>query len=119
VTVTDDEGGIGSADASARVNYVVTVLRPLGDPAKDVFKSSSTIPVKISIADCDGSHPSDLEVRIRVVKTSGAAPPQEINEPVPTSGADRTGFMRFVDGTYTYNLSAKALPIRAAPTGSR
>ncbi|HLM93843.1 MAG TPA: hypothetical protein VK273_08540 [Gaiellaceae bacterium] len=54
VTVTDDEGGTGSADASARVNYVVTVLRPLGDRAKDVFKSSSTIPVKSSIADCDG-----------------------------------------------------------------
>jgi len=58
-------------------------------------------------------------VRIRVVKTSGAPPPQEINEPVSTSGTDRTGFMRFVGGTYTYNLSAKALPIRAAPTGSR
>jgi hypothetical protein len=71
-----------------------------------VFKSSSTIPVKISIA----AHTLDLEVRIHVVKTSGAPPQQEINEPVSTSGADRTGFMRFVDGTYTYNLSAKALP---------
>ena len=110
VTITDDDGSVGSADASVRVNYDVTVLRPLGDPAKDIFKSSSTIPVKISVVDCDGSHPSDLEVRIRVVKTSGAPPPQEINEPVSTSGADRTGFMRFVDGYYLYNLSGRALP---------
>ena len=110
VTVTDDDGSAGSANASVRVNYDVTVLRPLGDPAKDIFKSSSTIPVKISVVDCDGSHPSDLEVRIRVVKTSGAPPPQEINEPVSTSGADRTGFMRFADGYYLYNLSGRALP---------
>jgi hypothetical protein len=66
------------------VNYDVTVLRPLGDPD----------------ADCDGSHPSRLEVRIRLVKTSAAPPPQEINEPVSPSGADRPGFMRFVDGPY-------------------
>jgi hypothetical protein len=37
-TVTDDDGGAGSATASVRVNYEVTLLRPLGDPAKDVFK---------------------------------------------------------------------------------
>ena len=49
-------------------------------------------------------------MRIRVVKTSDAPPPQEIDEPVSKSGADRTGFMRFVGGTYTYNLAAKALP---------
>jgi hypothetical protein len=109
-TVTDDDGGAGLSSASVRVNYDVTVLRPLGDPAKDVFKASSTIPVKISVADCDGAHPSDLEVRIRVVKTSGAPPPQEINEPVSSSDADRTGFMRFADGHYVYNLSGKALP---------
>src|SRR6185295_2379310 len=70
VTVTDDDGGRGSGEASERVDYDVTVLRPLGDPAKDVFKSNSTIPVKISVADCDGSHPAGLEPRIRVVKTS-------------------------------------------------
>jgi hypothetical protein len=110
VTVTDDDGGPGSASDSVRVNYDVTVLRPLGDPAKDVFKSSSTIPVKLSVANCDGSHPSALEIRIRAVKTSGAPPPQEINEPVSTSAADRAGFMRFADGHYLYNLSARALP---------
>jgi hypothetical protein len=49
-------------------------------------------------------------VRIRVVKTSGGPPPQEINEPVSTAGADRTGFMRFADGYYLYNLSSRALP---------
>jgi hypothetical protein len=49
-------------------------------------------------------------VPIRVVKTSGAPPPQEITEPVSTAGADRTGFMRFADGYYLYNLSGRALP---------
>jgi len=110
VTVTDDDDGADSASDSVRVNYDVTVLKPLGDPARDIFKSSSTIPVKITVADCDGSHPGDLEIRIRVVKTSGSPPHQEINEPVSSSPADRTGFMRFEDGQYVYNLSAKALP---------
>jgi hypothetical protein len=99
-----------TALSRGREKYNVTVLRPLGDPAKDVFKSTSTIPVRVSVADCDGSHPDDLEIRIRLVKTSGAPPPQEINEPVSTSSADRTGFMRFVDGQYVYNLAGKALP---------
>ena len=27
-----------------------------------------------------------------------------------TAGADRTGFMRFADGYYLYNLSSRALP---------
>ena len=110
MTVTDDDGGVGSGGALVRVDYDVTVLRPLGDPARDIFKSTSTIPVKIVVADCDGSRPDDLEIRIRLVKTSGAPPPQEINEPVSSSAADRTGFMRFVDGQYVYNLAGKALP---------
>jgi hypothetical protein len=29
---------------------------------------------------------------------------------VSTAGADRTGFMRFADGYYLYNLSGRALP---------
>jgi hypothetical protein len=98
-----------TALSRGREKYNVTVLRPLGDPAKDVFKSTRTIPVKVSVADCDGSQPDDLEIRIRLVKTSGAPPLQEINEPVSTSSADRT-FMRFVDGQYVYNLAGKALP---------
>jgi predicted extracellular nuclease len=110
VTVTDDDGGPGSAGDDVRVDYDVAVLRPLGDPAKDVFKSTSTIPVRITVADCDGSHPSDLEPRIKVVKTSGSPPHQEINEPVSSSSADRTGVMRFDDGRYVYNLSGRALP---------
>jgi PKD repeat protein len=91
-TVTDDDGGADTAGDSVRVNYDVTVLRPLGDPAKDVFKSTSTIPVKISVADCDGSHPADLEPRLRVVDTG------------------LTGTMRFADGQYVYNISGKTLP---------
>ena len=110
VTVTDDDGGEGSGGALVRVNYDITVLRPLGDPARDIFKSTSTIPVKLVVADCDGSRPDDLEIRIRLVKTSGTPPPQEINEPVSSSAADRTGFMRFFDGQYIYNLAGRALP---------
>jgi predicted extracellular nuclease len=115
VTVTDDDGDSGSAGASVRVDYDVTVLPPLGDPGKHVFRSNSTIPVKIVVADCDGSRPSDLEPRIKVVKTSGSPPHQEINEPVSSSSADTTGIMRFADGKYVYNLSGRTLP---DPSGS-
>jgi hypothetical protein len=110
VTMTDDDGGIGSSSSSERVNYAVAVLRPLGDPARDVFQASSTIPVKISIADCDGSRPAELAPRIRVVKTSGIPPNLEINEPISTSAADTSGVMRFDGLHYIYNLSGKALP---------
>ena len=110
VTVTDDDGGPGSAGSSVRVDYDATVLKPLGDPSKDMFKSTSTIPVKITVADCDGSHPSNLELRIRVIKTSGTPPDQEINEPVSTAAADTTGYMRFDGANYVYNLSSRALP---------
>jgi hypothetical protein len=110
VTVADDDGGTGSAGSSVRVDYDVTLLKPLGDAAKDVFQANSTIPVKIGVTDCDGSHPSDLAPRIRVIKTSGTPPDQEINEPISTSAADTTGFMRFDGLHYIYNLSGKALP---------
>jgi hypothetical protein len=114
VSVTDDDGGLGASADSVRVNYHVTVLRPLGDRPPDVFSAKSTIPVKIDVADCDGSHPDDLEPRIRVVKTSGSPPNQVINEPISTSAADRAGVMRWVDGVYVYNLSGPALPDHSA-----
>jgi hypothetical protein len=48
--------------------------------------------VKISVADCDGSHPADLEPRLRVVDSG------------------LTATMRFADGQYVYNISGKSLP---------
>jgi endonuclease/exonuclease/phosphatase family metal-dependent hydrolase len=110
LTVTDDDGGTGSFAASVRVNYAVTVLRPLGDRSRDILQAASTIPVKIAVADCDGSRPANLRPRIRVVKTSGSPPNLEINEPLSTSAADTTGIMRFEGSQYVYNLAGKALP---------
>ncbi len=116
VTVTDNDGGVGQdANNSLAVNFTVEgggVLPPVNQDGSSVFKYTSTIPVKIKIADCDGSYPSSLAPTIKLTLISGSAPSQTINEPISTSAADTSGIMRF-DSTvnqYLYNLATKPLP---------
>jgi hypothetical protein len=77
-----------------------------------VFKYKSTIPVKIQVADCDGSFPGSLAPTIKLTMLSGATPGLEINEPYSTSAAATTGVMRFdsIANQYIYNLATKPLP---------
>lgn len=115
-TVTDDDGGVGSKNASVTVNYTSSgFLQPINQDGTSVFKYNSTIPVKIKFQNCDGSYPSNLAPTIKVTLMSGSTPVQEINEPVSTSNADTTGVMRFSGDQYMYNLATKPLP---DPTGA-
>ncbi len=119
-TVTDDDGGSGADSSnSVTVDYTVVgggILPPINQDGTSVFKQKSTIPVKIKLADCDGSYPSDLAPEISVEQISAAAPPVSINEPISTSAADTTGVMRFSlsDNQYIYNLAANQLADSAA-----
>lgn len=116
VTVTDDDGGSG-ADALNSLAVFLTVegggvLPPLNQDGSSVYKYKSTVPVKVRLADCDGSYPADLAPTIQLKLISGALPSQTINEPVSTSAADTTGMLRFdpLANQYIYNLATKLLP---------
>lgn len=111
VSVTDDDGGTGRANAGVTVNFNASgFLQPLDPAGSSVFKYNSTIPVKIRFTNCDGSIPANLAPTIKLTMVSGATPNLPINEPISTSAADTTGVMRFSANQYIYNLATKPLP---------
>ena len=60
VTVTDDDGGAGTTTATVTVNFNTSgFLPPINADGTSVFKYNSTIPVKISFTNCDGSIPCE------------------------------------------------------------
>jgi hypothetical protein len=115
VTVTDDDGGVGTTTAGVMVKFNTSgFLQPINADGTSVFKYNSTIPVKISFTNCNGSVPNNLAPTIRLTMISGATPGLEINEPISTSAADTTGVMRFSTNQYIYNLATKPLPDSSA-----
>ncbi len=121
VTVTDSDGDPGSDSTNAvTVNFTILgsgILPPIRQDGTSIFKSKSTIPVKIQAQDCNGSFPSNLAPQIRVYKTSGLAPSGDAIEVDSTSGADTGGVLRFTgapDYQYIYNMAAKSLPDASA-----
>lgn len=111
ITVTDDDGGVGTVTTSEVVKYnTSSFLPPINPDGSSVFKFKSTIPIKIRFTNCDGTTPSNLAPTIKLTLMSGSTPVYDINEPVSTSAADTTGVMRFSDGQYMYNLATKSLP---------
>ena len=110
-SVTDDDGGTGNATAVVSVKYTTSgFLQPINPDGTSVFKYNSTIPVKVSFTNCDGSAPANLAPTIKLTMVSGATPGVPINEPLSTSAADTTGVMRFSSNQYIYNLATKPLP---------
>ncbi|HEX3128639.1 MAG TPA: PKD domain-containing protein, partial [Thermoanaerobaculia bacterium] len=115
VGVSDDDGGTGNATASVLVKFNTSgFLQPINADGTSVFKYNSTIPVKISFTNCDGSTPANLAPTIKLTMISGGTPGLEINEPLSTSAADTTGVMRFSTSNYIYNLASKPLPDSSA-----
>src|SRR6185436_11162051 len=59
VTVTDDDSGVGSITANVIVKFNTSgFLQPINADGTSVFKYNSTIPVKISFTNCNGSIPN-------------------------------------------------------------
>ena len=114
VTVTDDDLGAGSDNSNAvATNFTVVgggVQQPINQTGPmSIFKSKSTIPVKISYLDCDGSPVLTLAPKISVQKLTGSTP-SGIDEPiVSTSNADTGTTMRVAGNGYIYNLAAQSL----------
>jgi hypothetical protein len=117
VTVIDDDLGGGSDSVNAvTVNFTLVgggILQPINPgPPTSIFKYKSTIPVKIKVANCDGSYPGMLAPQISVQKTSSNTP-GGVDEPIySTSAADTGTTMRFTgspDFQYIYNLATRSL----------
>ena len=114
VTVTDDDLGAGSDNSNTiATNFTVVgggVQQPINQTGPmSIFKSKSTIPVKISFLDCDGSPATSLAPTISVQKLNGNTP-SGVDEPiVSTSNADTGTTMRVAGTGYIYNLAAQSL----------
>ena len=115
VTVSDEDGGTSaSMTKTLVVNYNLSaILQPVNNTghgqSPSVFKYGSTVPVKVEITNCDGSHPSTLDVRVFAVKTSAIPPATGEDEPAVANQADAGNRMRFSDPIYIFNWSTKSV----------
>jgi hypothetical protein len=107
---TNDTAFTGSTTASVVIDYDTSgILQPINANGSSIFKSVSTIPVKVRFMDCDGSMPSNLAPTITVVKTAGSTPVTGTEEAALSTSAHTDGVLRFSEGQWIYNLSGKSL----------
>ncbi|HET9852960.1 MAG TPA: hypothetical protein VFP56_10695 [Candidatus Limnocylindrales bacterium] len=112
VYIVDDDGGTSATStASVTVNYNLSaILQPINNTrvgqATSLFKYGSTIPVKVEVTDCDGSHPTGLDLRVTWRQGLSATPVGTL-EVTPTSQADLGNQMRFSDPLYVLQLNSK------------
>lgn len=110
ITVTDDDLGAGATTATggfATKNTPTGFMQPINaNGTRSVFKLGSTIPLKITVADCAGGSVTSLTPRIRLFKLDGVAP-NSVNETVMQEVATNGLDMRWSDDKYIYNLSTK------------
>lgn len=115
VTVTDKDGGRGTSAAnqgSVSLLYKASgILAPFNSDGSSVWKYGSTIPVKVSITDCNGTPVPGLAPKVGTSSVSTSDPAAPIGEVASTSAADTTGVMRFdaSAGQYIYNFATKNL----------
>ncbi len=112
ITITgrdDDDNTVTATQSVSKLYKMSAILDPI--KADSVFKSGSTIPVKVRITDSTGAAVPDLAPTIRTGLHSTTTPSTAINEPLSSSTADTTGVLRFDAGSgqYIYNLASKSL----------
>jgi hypothetical protein len=109
ITVTDDDGGVGSASAGfATKNIPSNILQPINTTgSRSAFKIGSTIPVKITVKDCAGGTITNLTPKVSLSKLDGTVE-TDVNE-VASTVPPTTGVLMRWDGSsqYIYNLSTK------------
>jgi hypothetical protein len=105
---TDKDAGTSAAfTASTSVQvYGGNWLPPLQVGKDNMVQKGQVVPVKISVAGCDGLNLAGLNPEIRLAKGDPTTGINELDVVVPTSvsAADTTGFMRPVSDGYIYNL---------------
>ncbi|TDO63962.1 thrombospondin type 3 repeat-containing protein [Kribbella sp. VKM Ac-2571] len=108
VSVTDDDGGNGTGDASfATQNTPSALQQPINAAGtRSVFKLGSTIPVKITVTGCDGAAVSTLTPTVTLTRVD-TTPDGIVNETAVDTVATNGLQMRWSDTQYIYNLSTK------------
>jgi hypothetical protein len=116
VNVADDNGGTDSdSTVSHTVNNIPsTVLQPInytgrpGVPGMSLFKAGSTIPVKITVANCNGASVGGLLPTVKAVKYDNQADGTDVESSSPANPDPGTQ-MRYdaTAGQYIYNLGTK------------
>jgi Putative pectate lyase-like adhesive domain/Bacterial Ig domain/PKD domain len=108
VTVTDDDGGSGSSSGSFTTpNTPSGILPPINADGTSNFKLGGTIPVKITVKDCDGDFVSTLAPTVSLTKTGPSS--GDVNEAISSTAADSGNTMRWdpTANQYVFNLSTK------------
>lgn len=94
VTVTDSHGHVTTTTADVAVEFTTTgVLAPF-KKGSVTAKQGSTVPVKVELADCDGSEPTDLDPTLTVSQGDTVV---------------RTATLAYGDGKWQHNLSTAGL----------
>jgi hypothetical protein len=106
--VTDDDGGV-SEEKTAYVKVGTgAFLPPLANqPVSDKLKNGQVLPVKVSIADCNGVAVTNLAPVIKLAKGDLTAVADDTAQTITissVSAADTGTTMRQVDSSYIYNM---------------
>lgn len=108
VTVTDDDGGVGSDTAGFTTKLTPSALmQPINAAgSRSTFKLGSTVPVKITVTGCDEAAVTTLAPTVSVTRLDTNAD-GTVNETSTTATPTNGLQMRFSDGIYIYNLSTR------------
>ncbi len=119
VTAKDSDGGPAvpkSTSGTQNVSLLYNVSE-LQDPVNrtgmtmSVFKSGSTVPLKVIITDCNNQPVNGLVPRISFNRINPSTPALGVNEALSTQPNDTNFLMRDAgNGQYIYNLNTKTLP---------
>jgi PKD repeat protein len=108
VKVTDKDGGYGTKSTTVQVGTGEFLPPMTNQPVTDKLKNGQVLPVKVRIVDCNGNPITGLNPAISLKKgdlTDGVEDNSTIAvTPDSVSSADTTGFMRYTDGFYMYNM---------------
>jgi hypothetical protein len=108
VKVTDKDTGSDTRSATVQVGTGEFLPPMTNQPVTDKLKNGQVLPVKVRIADCNGTLITGLSPKIEVRtgdQTDGVN--DDATAVIPSesvSAADTNGFMRQADGFYVYNL---------------
>lgn len=112
VSVTDDDGGTGSAGLTGDFttkNTASALMQPINAAgSRSTFKLGSTIPVKITVRDCGNLAVSTLTPTVTITRLD-TTPDGQVNETPAESVATNGLQMRWdaTSGQYVYQLSTK------------
>ena len=84
------------------------LLQPVNADGSSIFKGGSTVPLKLDLADADGTAVTTADVEVQLERVSSAIDGDEVEalvDATPTNGKT----FEYKGGHYQFNLSTKSL----------